>query len=192
MTPKLSHPHSRFRHVTDFFQADEVSPEETYRLALRGIERAVREIARDLGSPMVQHPMFPDRPELGPGLTDIEPVLGLRLTFELSRAARVRSTHYVRSAREDGHSWEHIGAALGLTDQAADCGLSNAAYDYATASDHAYGTRSFAWVCPACKDTVLDRGPEAGHPTDCEPGHADDCPRLAADVAKYDASWEEE
>jgi len=32
---------------------------------------------------------------------------------------------------------------------------------------------------------VLDRGPDAGHPVDAEPGHREDRGRLAAEVSRY-------
>ena len=53
-----------------------------------------------------------------------------------------------------------------------------------------YG-RSFPWRCPSCDQAISDRGLIAG-PADNELGHADDCPRLAAAVAEWDASWEAE
>lgn len=34
------------------------------------------------------------------------------------------------------------------------------------------------------------RGPETGNPYDAEPGHAEDCARLAEAVAAWDAQWE--
>ena len=33
-------------------------------------------------------------------------------------------------------------------------------------------------------------GTDAGHPEDCEQGHARGCPRLAATVTAWDASWD--
>ena len=66
-----------------------------------------------------------------------------------------------------------------------------AAYDQ-VAGEPSFRTRSFAWTCPACHGTVIDRGPEAGRPQDCEEGHADGCPRLAAAITAWDASWNTE
>jgi hypothetical protein len=53
-----------------------------------------------------------------------------------------------------------------------------------------YG-RSFVWRCRSCDQAIGDRGRIAG-PTDDEPGHADDCSRLAAAVAEWNAEWEAE
>ena len=95
----------------------------------------------------------------------------------------------VRRAREYGHSWRDIGTALGL-DGASGDGLSaaEAAYNQ-VAGEPAFRARSFAWVCPGCRATVIDRGPEAGRPEDCEEGHAEGCIRLAATVATWNAQW---
>ena len=62
----------------------------------------------------------------------------------------------------------------------------------ARASDAAvrYG-RSFVWRCRSCDQAISDRGLIAG-PADDEPGHTQDCPRLAAAVAEWDADWEAE
>jgi hypothetical protein len=96
---------------------------------------------------------------------------------------------YVRQAREDGHPWQEIGMALGFRagiDSAVS--VADAAYDYA-ADTAGFGRVSFAWVCSACRSTIIDRGPQAGHPADIEEGHADDCRRLAAEIAAWNASW---
>jgi hypothetical protein len=69
--------------------------------------------------------------------------------------------------------------------------VADAAYHYATGTT-AFGRSSFAWVCPACRDTVIDRGPQAGHPADREDGHADGCPRLATAIAAWSASWDDD
>ena len=53
-----------------------------------------------------------------------------------------------------------------------------------------YG-RSFIWRCRSCDQAISDRGLIAG-PADDEMGHTEDCPRLAAAVAEWDASWEAE
>jgi len=99
---------------------------------------------------------------------------------------------YARQARKEGHSWQEIGVALGFT-AVADSGASvaDAAYDYA-AGTIGFGRASFAWVCSACRSTVIDRSPQAGHPANTEEGHADGCGRLAAEIAVWNASWDAE
>ena len=59
-------------------------------------------------------PVFRDRPELDMTLTDAEPIAALHAVAAVGHALRRITCDYVRRAREDGHSWPDIGAALGL------------------------------------------------------------------------------
>ena len=111
--------------------------------------------------------------------------------------ARQAAREYIRQAREAGHDWDQIGQALGITPNADtdQAGLTpaEAAYTYAAGNPHTdtaarYG-RTFAWRCRSCRQAVSDRGPIAG-PADNEPGHAENCPRLAAAIAEPDTGWE--
>ena len=73
--------------------------------------------------------------------------------------------------------------------------VAEAAYTYAAGNpctDTAirYG-RSCVWWCRSCDQAISDRGLIAG-PADDELGHTDDCGRLAAAVAEWDAGWEAE
>ena len=139
---------------------------------------------------MTARPMFRDHPGLDAAVTDAEPMIGLRVATMLKFAARQLTLEYARQARESGHDWLEIGAALGF-ERLAEPGISvaAAAYDYATGTA-AFDRRSFAWVCPACRGTIIDHGPEAGSPADCEEGHADGCRRLATAITAWDTSWE--
>jgi hypothetical protein len=185
----LSQLTSRLPYVSDHANS---SLEVAQRLALRRTQQAVHEIVRELGGRSITRPMFRNRPDLGMTFIDVEPVAGLRVAAQLKRAAHLVGLDYVRCAREDGHTWQEIGVALGI-ENGTDPSISAAtiAYDYAVANT-TLGQPSFAWTCPACLGTVLDHGPEAGHPTDCEPGHTENCSRLAAQVAAWDAFWEED
>jgi hypothetical protein len=164
------------------------------RIRVAGIARqhtrvAILSTVRETGGQTVTRPVFRDRPGLGMPLTEPEPMAALQASAVVGHALRQITCEYVRRAREDGHSWPGIGAALGL-DRASgdDLSAAEAAYDQ-VAGEPTFRTRSFAWTCPACHGTVIDRGPEAGHPQDCEEGHADRCPRLAAAITAWDASW---
>jgi hypothetical protein len=137
----------------------------------------------------------------GSGMTarDLEPLDGARAARDIELGARHTARDYIRQAREAGHGWDQIGHALGVTPNAdADqTGLSvaEAVYSYAAGSPYTdtavrYG-RSFAWRCRSCDQAISDRGLIAG-PADDEPGHTDDCPRLAASVAEWNAGWEAE
>lgn len=160
-------------------------------LARQWATRAVLGIARESGGRVVNRPAFPDRPDLNLTITGTNAMVGLQAAIALKHAARKLSLDYVRHAREDRHSWQDIGIALGFSDDP-EAGISaaEAAYTYAAGTTPAW--RSFAWVCLQCRATIIDHGPEAGHPADCEQGHADDCTRLAAAVAAWTALWDNE
>ncbi len=141
---------------------------------------------------MVTLPMFRGRPDLGSTVTDVEPLAGLQAAASLKHAARRLALEYVRQAREANDSWHDIGVALGFGHLAkSGSSVAGAAYDYASAGPNSW-SRSFLWACPACQGTVVDFGPEAGNPEDQEHGHAADCPRLAAAVTAWNASWDTE
>jgi hypothetical protein len=85
----------------------------------------------------------------------------------------------------------------GLDADADQAGLTvaEAAYTYAAGSPYTdttarYG-RSFLWRCRSCDQAISDRGLIAG-PADDELGHTDNCPRLAAAIAEWNAGWEAE
>jgi hypothetical protein len=152
--------------------------------------RAVLGIARESGGQIVHRPVFRDRPDLNLKLTAAEPMAGLRAATVLKWATRQLLLDYVRYAREDGHPWRDIGVGLGYSDDpGSGISAAEAAYDFAAGTISAW--RSFAWTCQHCRATIIDRGPEAGHPAECEDGHADGCGRLAAEVAAWTATWDE-
>jgi len=173
------------------------APDRTVRqyaadLARQWAARAVLGIVRDSGGQVVERPVFRDRSDLDLKVTGADPMAGLRAATGLKQASRKLSLDYVRYVREDGHSWHDIGVALGFSDDT-ELGISaaEAAYDYAAGTAMS-AWRSFAWVCQHCRATIIDHGPEAGHPADCEEGHADGCTRLAAAVAVWAALWDDE
>ena len=111
------------------------------------------------------------------------------------RAAR----DYIRQAREAGHDWDKIGHTLRLSpgrdaDQEG-ASPADAAYTYAAGrpdTEAPWRPRSFAWTCRSCDQHISDHG-LIQHPADDEIGHAQDCPRLTAAIAAWDAEtaeWE--
>jgi hypothetical protein len=146
-------------------------------------------IVRESGGQVVHRSMFRDRPDLNLRVPGAEPMAGLRAATALKMATRELLLDYVRDAREDGYTWRDIGVGLGFSDDP-DSGVSaaEAAYEFAAGTTSAW--RSFAWTCRHCHATIIDRGPEAGHPADCEDGHADDCARLASAIAAWAALWD--
>jgi len=174
----------------------ETNPDNLQQRIAAARETARREafrLARDSGAAIVTRPMFHGDTEST--VRDVEPLAGARAASDLELATRGTARDYIRQAREAGHSWEQIGQALGLAPGADQAGptVAEAAYTYAAGNPHAairYG-RSFFWQCRSCDQAISDRGLIAG-PTDDEMGHAENCPRLAAAIAEWDASWEAE
>jgi hypothetical protein len=170
-------------------------PHDRWR-ASAAARRAVTGLARDRGAEFTPRPEFPGSSTTVP---DLDPLTGARAARDIELGARRAARDYLRAAREAGHSWDQIGQALGLTPNAdadqAGLTVAEAAYTYAAGSpctDTAarYG-RSFGWRCQSCNHTISDRG-LIGGPADDELGHTEDCTRLAAAVAEWDAGWEAE
>ena len=170
-------------------------PDERAR-ASDAVRRALIGLARDRGAELITRQAY-----RGSDMTirDLEPLAGARAARDIELGARHAAREYIRTAREAGQSWDQIGHALQVTpnadaDQTGQM-VAEAAYTYAAGSPYAdaavrYG-RSFLWRCRSCDQAISDRGLIAG-PADDEPGHTQDCPRLAAAVAEWDADWEAE
>jgi hypothetical protein len=160
--------------------------------------RAVLGMVRDSGGTVAARPVFHSQPDLEMTVRDAESMAGLRAARCLQLAAEGLARGYIRQAREDGHAWHEIGAALGLAKSAADqeTSLSQAAYDHAVGdppTEYAWSSRqAFTWTCADCRNVISDHGSEADHPEDTESGHGDQCPRLAAATAAWNAWWDAE
>jgi hypothetical protein len=170
-------------------------PQDRWR-ASAAARRAVIGLARDRGAELTPRPEFPGSSTTVPGL---EPLTGARTARDIELGARREARDYLRAAREAGHSWDQIGHTLGITPNAdadqAGLTVAEAAYTYATGNPYTdtavrYG-RSFTWRCRSCDQAISDRGLIAG-PADNEIGHTEDCGRLTAAVAEWDAGWEAE
>jgi hypothetical protein len=168
--------------------SSEALPDKARDLARQWARRAVLGIVHESGGRIVARPVFRSQPDLDLTVADADAISGLEAATKLTSAVRRLILDYARHAREDGRSWREIGLAIGLGN-VADAGgdVADAAYDD-LAGTPAFAQSAFAWVCPACRNTVIDRGPQAGHPADCEDGHADGCPRLAAAVDAWNAA----
>jgi hypothetical protein len=167
---------------------------ERRRPAVR--ETARREtfrLARDSGAQIVTRPVF--RGEKEPTVRDVEPLAGARAAHDLELSAQGLVRDYIRQAREAGHGWDQIGRALGLDASGPGRGEATpaeAAYTYAVGrreSEPPWEPRYFGWTCRSCDKCITDRGLIQG-PADDELGHLQDCPRLAAAVAEWDAESE--
>jgi hypothetical protein len=170
--------------------------ESTLDKARQAARNATFTLARDAGAQIITRPMFRDSDLT---TTDVEPLPGMRAARDLELGARHAAHGYIRQAREAGRTWHDIGLALGLVPggdaQQAGETIAEAAYTYAaghpgTETARRYG-RSFDWTCRSCDKTISDHGLISG-PADDEHGHAKNCLRLAAAIARWDAQWEAE
>ncbi len=159
---------------------------------------AVR-LARQQGAEVISRPIY--RGDKEPAVRDVEPLAGACAARDLEFAARRAASDYIRQAREAGRGWDEIGHALGLA-RGGDAGQdaatpADAAYTYAAGrpeTEAPWRPRSFGWTCRSCDQHISDRGLIQG-PADDELGHAEDCPRLPAAIAEWDAeaaSWDAE
>ena len=103
----------------------------------------------------------------------------------LELEARRGFARAVVEARADGHSWEQIvrhvpGLGPAYGDEAAE-----KLFEMVSVPGSRFGGDHVSWRCGDCDGLVLDRGPDAGHPVDAEPGHREGCGRLAAEVGRY-------
>jgi len=164
------------------------------RTARDAARRAAFEIARSAGAQIITRPAYQGAQM---AFRDVEPLAGMRASRQVELGARGAARDYIRQAREAGHGWHRIGQALEL-EPGADrdqqgMTVADAAYNYAAGhpdTDTAlrYG-RSFVWTCRSCEHAISDRG-LCVSPAEDEHGHADNCARLSATVADWDAQWE--
>jgi hypothetical protein len=100
---------------------------------------------------------------------------------------------YAKYARVEGASWQEIGEALRLAADEAGRSVAELAYEQIVGVPDLWSQTSMYWSCPACGRNVTDRGPYDSHPLDNEHGHSEDCSRMAAAVAAWQAErdrWE--
>lgn len=98
----------------------------------------------------------------------------------------------VREARAQGHNWEQIVRHVpGLGPANSDDGAEKL-FGLVSVPGSRFGADPVSWRCSDCDGLVLDRGPDAGHPVDTEPGHRENCGRLAAEVNQYVAGLDVE
>jgi hypothetical protein len=151
--------------------------------ARRRAESAVREMAAQFGSRTLargrpQLTAWPQRDS-----PSLEAAAALEAAHELERAAHALAGTYIRRAREAGLPWNLIGGALDLLPYASanKIGAGEQAHEYALSYWAGPGPRACTWDCPACQQTITDRGPGPGPPAD-EDGHDPACPRRTAEL----------
>ncbi len=115
------------------------------------------------------------------------PVPALRAALLVRHVAQGKAQDAIRAARAAGTSWAELADTLGV-----DGG--EAAYRVAVGPDDGwawYQRQDVYWRCSACAELVTDSGPYEAHPANNETGHADGCARHLAEIAAYQATWDE-
>ncbi len=153
------------------------------------IRSAIITLVRAEGGEMVTRDLAAAGPETFT-VTEPESLAAVRAAQRLAFAAEHAIRRYAHDAREDGHGWDEIGTALGCRPDP-DRGITAAGAAFRLVAPDLGSGPCFGWTCPACRKTVLDHGPEMGHPVDQERGHGEGCARLAEAVRAYDAQWED-
>jgi hypothetical protein len=150
------------------------------------LRRHVQSMATAAGAATIERPVWPGSLST---TTYAEPLAGLRKAVTLQGSAGRVIEDYARYARTEGASWQEIGEALGLGEEAKERQRSAAelAYEQIVGIPDLWSQANMYWPCPACGQTVTDRGPYESHPVDNEHGHADDCSRMAGEVAGWQA-----
>jgi hypothetical protein len=184
-------------HRTPTHGPGQIARQDLAARARQEVHAAIQRIVAGTGGQIVTRPIVSSEPD-GPATRDAEPLAGLGAARAAELAARGLARRYVRAAREDGHSWTLIGAALRLPsggDAGAGETIAEAAFCYAAGPPNSHWNQTYGpsvtWRCPACGGLVSDRGPVSG-PRDDEPGHAAGCQGLATAVAAWEASWADE
>ena len=103
----------------------------------------------------------------------------------LELEARRRFVQAVAEARAEGHSWEQIVNHVPGLGPAHGAEASEQLFEVVSVPGSRFGEDHVTWRCGDCDGLVLDRGPYGGHPAETEPGHREDCGRLAAEVSQY-------
>lgn len=162
-------------------------------LARQAISRGIREIVeRTHGADG-----FDTRP-IFPGAQSMTSVpkgeAGIRAALMLRDRAAAELVDLIGEARAAGASWERVAEILGYTgdDASGNSPGERAFYFVAPDEPGSFRPSYAAWRCSTCSGLVTDRGPFNGHPEDNESGHAEGCGRLAAEVAEYQRSLDEE
>ncbi len=104
---------------------------------------------------------------------------------QLELEARRGVGQAVVEARAEGHSWEQIVKCVPGLGPAYGAEAAEKLFASVSIPGSRFGEDHVTWRCGGCDGLVLDRGPDAGHPVDAEPGHREDCGRLAAEVDRY-------
>jgi hypothetical protein len=157
----------------------------------RGLIRgAVFTLVRESGGQITQRPVVTGEP--GWTANEAEPLAGITAAKHLEWGAAKAIRDHARRAREDGLTWARIGEAMGFAGDPQPGMTSVAEHAFQRLASARGRSSSFGFTCGTCLKTVIDYGPECGHPEDCERGHAEGCTRMAEAVRAYRAQWDDD
>jgi hypothetical protein len=120
---------------------------------------------------------------------DVTPLWSLSAALRIERVAHGRARGFAADARAAGCGWLQIADAAGIDPKAEPYERATAAFNLAAGPARRLWNQTVPWCCPTCRQTITDRGPEAGVDDD-ETGHADTCARRLAQLAAWQAAWD--
>lgn len=175
-------------------------PAKAFNHADGAIKTLINRLGTDAGAEMRERPAYPG--SVNHMIREPEPMAGIRAALTAQQAAKAAVRNYISTARSDGLPWHQIGdllreaGAIGdseLADGGSPYYVAVAAFEYAASwSAGMFSDPKFGWDCRECGRRITDRGPYDSNPLDNQSGHGAGCSRLEAELAKYEAAWEDE
>ena len=134
------------------------------------------------------------RPESDYGFPEPQPLAGLQAALSVARLAQNQAYTFAKGLRGEGSSWDEIADLLEI-EWSADYVQRERAFELVAgpASTITYDRYVF-FTCGGphgCGESITDRGPFNGYPSDNEDGHAEGCRRRAAEVEAYQRAQDE-
>lgn len=128
------------------------------------------------------------RPESDYGFPEPRPLAGLQAALSVARLAQNQAHTFAKGLRGEGSSWDEIADLLEI-EWSADYVKRERAFELVAGPVSSYSyDRYVFFTCGGprgCGESITDRGPYNGYPSDNEDGHAEGCRRLAAEVEAY-------
>ena len=135
------------------------------------------------------------RPESDYGFPEPRPLAGLQAALTVARLAQSQAYGFAKGLRGEGSSWDEIAELLEI-EWSEGYVQREQAFELVAgpASSYSYDRYVF-FTCggpQGCGESISDRGPYNGYPSDNETGHAEGCRRLAAEVEAYRRKQDEQ
>ncbi|MEV0005907.1 hypothetical protein AB0H28_26980 [Micromonospora sp. NPDC050980] len=134
------------------------------------------------------------RPESDYGFPEPQPLAGLQAALSVARLAQNQAYTFAKGLRGEGSSWDEIADLLEI-EWSEDYVRRERAFELVAGPVSSYSyDRYVFFTCGGprgCGESITDRGPYNGYPSDNEDGHAEGCRRLAAEVEAYRRAQDE-